>query len=106
MIDNGKLKDLSVVKTAFVYMVEKDETVFTLAKKFHTTVEVIVKTNGLTEDIKRGQFLLIERVDGVEYFVKPKDTIFKIANYSDEKRTEIVSKNKIDYVYVGQKIYI
>ena len=106
MIDNNKLKDLSSAKTTFIHKVEKGETIFKLAKIFHTTVELIVKINGLTEDVKSGQFVIIEKIDGVEYFVKPKDTILKIANFSDEKRTEIVAKNKIEYVYVGQKIYI
>ena len=106
MIDNAKLKDLSKVKTTFVYRVEKGENVFLLANKFHTTIDVIVKINGITEDVKCGQFLLIERIEGEEYFVKPKDTILKIANYDEEKKAQIVSKNKIEYVYVGQKLYI
>ncbi|MBQ7373409.1 MAG: LysM peptidoglycan-binding domain-containing protein [Clostridia bacterium] len=106
MIDKVKLKNLSDVKTEFIYKVEKDETVFSLAEKFHTTVQVIVKINGLTDEIKCGQFILIERIDGEEYYVKPKDTILEIAKGDVQKKTEIIAKNRIDYLYVGQKLYL
>ena len=106
MISNVKLKSLCEEKTLFVYKVESGETVFSLADKFHTTVEVIVKNNALTEDVKKGQFVIIERLDGEEYYVKPKDSVLKIANGNDEKKLQIIAKNKIEYLYVGQKLYI
>ncbi len=106
MIDKVKLKSLCDVKTCFVHKVEKGETVFSLARRFHTTVEVIVKINGLIEDVRQGQFVLIEKIDGKEYFVKPEDTIFKIADNDNEKSTRILAKNRVDFLYVGQKLYI
>lgn len=106
MIDKLKLKKLSDVKSSFIYKVGKDETVFSLADKFHTTVEVIVKLNALNEPIKNGQYLLIEKIEGEEYYVKPTDTIFSIASCDAIKKTEIVAKNKIEFIYVGQKLYV
>lgn len=106
MIDKVKLKSLGDVKTSFIHKVEKGETVFSLASRFHTTIEVIVKINGLIENVKQGQFVLIEQIDGKEYFVKPEDTIFKIANNDNEKSTQILAKNRVDFLYVGQKLYV
>ena len=106
MIDKHKLKHLGDVKQVFIHKVEKGENVFTLAETFHTTVECIIKNNALTEDVKYGQYLVIEKLDGEEYIVLPKDTILKIAGNDKEKALQIISKNKIDYIFVGQKLYL
>lgn len=106
MINKTILTDLSQVKNKFIYRVEKGDTVYSIADKFHTTKELLISLNALTEDVKVGEFLLVEKVQGEEYIVKPTDSLEEIAHSSREKSFEIINKNKTDFIYAGQKIYI
>ncbi|MBO4262841.1 MAG: LysM peptidoglycan-binding domain-containing protein, partial [Clostridia bacterium] len=62
--------------------------------------------NGLTEDITCGDVLLIEKVEGKEYTVQPKDTLLSICGGDERKIIALTAKNRVDEVFVGQKIYI
>ena len=106
MINNITLNSLAKFRKQFVYNVEFGDTLNSLSDKFHTTVDLLVVINGLSREVEIGELILIEKIDGEEYFVKPMDTLEKIANYNKEKQREIALKNKIDEVYVGQKIYV
>ena len=106
MINNAILKSLSSVKSKFVYRVEKGDTVFSVADKFHTTKELIIYLNALTEDLREGELILVEKVQGEEYIVCPTDSLQKIAQNDKRRSFEIANKNKTDFFYVGQKIYI
>lgn len=106
MINKQILNDLSQVKNKFIYKVESGDTVFSIADKFHTTKELIIRLNALTEDVRVGEFIIIEKVQGEEYIVKPTDSLSQIAHNNDEKSFEIINKNKTDCLYAGQKIYI
>lgn len=100
------LNDLSQVKNKFIYKVESGDSIFSIADKFHTTKELIIRLNALTEDVRVGEFIIIEKVQGEEYIVKPTDSLRQIAHYNNEKSFEIINKNKTNCLYVGQKIYI
>lgn len=90
----------------FVYVAEENDTVKSVAEKFHTAPSCLISINGLTEEIVKGEILKVEKTDGKEYVVKPKDTFESVSGYNDEKAREIKSKNKTDVLYVGQTIYI
>lgn len=106
MINKAILIDLSQVKNKFIYRVERGDTVYDIADKFHTTKELLISLNALTEEVRAGEFIVVEKIDGEEYVVKPTDSLQSIAHYSREKSFEIINKNKTDFIYVGQKIYI
>ncbi|MBR2384353.1 MAG: LysM peptidoglycan-binding domain-containing protein [Clostridia bacterium] len=106
MINDVILKDLSNEKKAFLYRVEVGDSLKTIADRFHTTQRVLVVVNGLESCPKVGEYLIVEKVDGVKYVTSPLDTLEKIANNNHEKIQEIKIKNKIDTIYVGQKIYV
>ncbi len=106
MINNLKLQDLSCVKNTFIYMVEKGDTLKSIADKFHTTMQVLIVINGLESEVKAGEYIVVEKIDGELYYVKPGDTLEKIAKNDSEKIKNIKRRNKIDKIYPGQKIYI
>ena len=106
MIENRILNNLSKVKSKFLYMVVRGDDLRAVADKFHTTQQVLIEINHLDEEIKEGEYILIEAVEGEEYIVKPEDTLEKIARYDKELLRRLILKNKTDSVYVGQKIYI
>ena len=106
MIDNVNLQGLFCVKNTFIYMVEQGECLKTIADKFNTTQQALIAVNGLETDVKAGEYIIVEKIQGDSYVVKVGDTLEKIASFDKEKIREIVRKNKIDCIYVGQKIYI
>ncbi|MBE5742752.1 MAG: LysM peptidoglycan-binding domain-containing protein [Clostridiales bacterium] len=106
MINKIKLNSVYDNKKTFIYIAQKEDTVQSLAERFHTTQEVIISLNGLTEDVSKGEYLVIERIDGVEYTVMPCDTVESIAEKFCVNAVDIMLKNKVDVIYVGQKIYV
>ena len=59
MINKIKLNSVYDNKKTFIYIAQKEDTVQSLAERFHTTQEVIISLNGLTEDISKGEYLVI-----------------------------------------------
>ena len=106
MINSMNLKNLSHVKQSFLYVVETGDNLKIIADKFNTTQRVLIMINGLENEVKVGEYILIEQLDGIKYIVKPGDTLEQIATYSKDSLQSIKIRNKIDDVYVGQKIYI
>ena len=102
----NKLFDLSDFQKRFIYRVEKDDDLNSIADRFHTTPISIISLNSLAENICEGELLMIEKIDGNEYIVKPGDDFDKLSGFDSEKRREIITKNKTDVLFVGQKIYI
>ena len=54
MIDNNRLFDLSCVKNRFVYKVERNENISSIADKFHTTKEALIAINGISQEVSVG----------------------------------------------------
>ena len=106
MIDNNRLFDLSCAKNRFVYKVERNENISSIADKFHTTKEALIAINGISQEVSVGEFIIVQKIEGEKYIVKPTDNLLSIAHNDKNKVFEIMSKNKIDCVYTGQKIYI
>lgn len=106
MINNVKLQNLACVKNSFVYMVEMGEDLKSIAEKFHTTQQFLIAINNMDREVRAGEYIIVEKIDGLPYVVKPNDTIESIAKYDKEIVKTIKNRNKIDKIYVGQKIYI
>ena len=106
MIDNINLQDLSCVKNSFIYIVEQGEDLKNIADKFNTTQRVLIIANGLETEVKAGEYIIVEKIKGDSYVVKVGDTLERIALFDNEKVKDLKRRNKIDSVYVGQKIYI
>jgi LysM repeat protein len=101
----------------FEYTVQWYDTLYSLARRFNTTVEAIVALNGLQDanTIKVGQVLKIRgalpspSVAPAEYIVQPGDTLYSIARRYNTTVEAICRANGIVnpwYIRVGQKLSI
>jgi len=106
MNENLKLKNQSDYAKEFIYKVGRDENIYSIAQKFSTTVRFLIGLNGLTEEPTRGQSILVGKIQGSLYVVKPKDTLESICGGDKEKMMSVMNKNMTDELYVGQIIYI
>ena len=103
---NDMLMNLSSFKNKFVYKVEHGETLKEIAEKFNTTRQILIVDNCLGEEPNEGDILYVAVPNGKEYIVKPFDSLESLSDGDKSKEREIIKRNKVDYIYVGQKIYI
>ncbi len=101
-----KLRDMSFYRDKFIYKVESGDTLFSLAEKFCSTVQAIVAENSLDGELERGQLIIIPKLKGVKRIVRPKEDVYDIADGDEKLAFEIMKKNEIRFVYVGQTIYV
>ncbi len=93
------------------YTVKKGDTLYSLAKQYDTSVEMLKEVNSLSSDfIKAGQKLEVpvaEAGAGV-YIVKKGDTLFSIAKKYGVTVTALKKENKLitDSIYVGQALSV
>ena len=96
------------------YIVKKNDTLYSIGKKFNISVEKLKELNNLTSNVLYiGQLLKIndntkENNNSNTYIVEKNDTLYSIGkkfNISVDKIKEI---NNLDnnYLYIGQKLYI
>jgi LysM repeat protein len=99
------------------YTVQWGDTLFSLARRFNTTVEALVALNGLADasNIRVGQVLRIPGTSapapgtGQEYVVQPGDTLYSIAQRYGTTVDAIQQANGIvnpTYISVGQRLVI
>ena len=101
-----KLKSAGEFTDEFICRAEKDEDLNAIAEKYGTTKQIIVSDNMLTEEPSEGDLLIVCKPKGKPYIVKPYDTLESLS-FGDKKRElEILTNNKTDIIYVGQKIYL
>lgn len=88
-----------------LYIVEKGDTLSSIAKKFNTTKNLIIIDNRLIEEVKEGDYLYIKRHKTV-YTVEVNDSLEGLENKFNISKEEILRINKIKYIYPTQKIVI
>lgn len=95
------------------YIVKSGDTLYSLAKKFNTTVNNLKKLNNLTSDVLTiGQKLLLDsnNVDSnlKKYIIKSGDTLYSIAREYGVTVDDIKKANDLNsnYLSIGQIIYI
>lgn len=97
---------MSAFEKTFVYRVEKGDELSGIVSKFSTTKQIVVSCNGLSCPPCEGDLLVIEVPGGEEYIVKPHDTLESISGGNKRRELEICVKNRTDFIYVGQKLYL
>lgn len=91
----------------YIYFVEENDTIESIAEKYKLKVKDILEFNKMTEsDIQAGAVLVINKIEGVRYVVRPFDTLDKIAQKHGVSKETICKHNKLKDVFLGQVIYI
>lgn len=100
--------EIKLVKNKdFIYRVEQNENLITIANKFKIPESRIVFENNLTsKELKQGDLLYISCENSHIYVVKPLDTIEKIANKFNVTKEFIIKKNNLknNNLFIGQKL--
>ena len=99
----------SGIITDNTYQVKSGDSLYSIAKKYNTTVDNIKKTNNLDSNIiSVGQILVIPETNENEYIVKSGDTIFSIAKKYNLTTEELKRINNLtsNLLSVGQKLIV
>ena len=95
-----------------VYVVDKSDTIDSIAKEYNTSPEVLYQLNGYMFDLKPDMTIVVPRVSS-EYFdyytVTKGDTLFKIATVKkvDPKLLALLNGiNVNDYIYPNQVLLV
>jgi len=88
------------------YTVKKGDTLYDLANKNNTTVDILTGVNGLDKDdyIYEGQTLLVPKMDVSLYITKMGDTIEDVALFFETVSTDVIYSNNSIYLLPGQLI--
>ena len=95
------------------YKVVRGDSLYSIAKKYDTTVNELIKINNLkTTTLQVGQILEIPTAtssgENRTYIVKPGDTIYGISNQFGVSSIDLATLNNINAntIYVGQELII
>ena len=97
--------------TTTTYIVKKGDSLYSIAKKFNTSVTNIQKLNNLTStSLKLGQQLIVPKSSTTEqvYVVKSGDSLYSIAKKFNTTADQIKRKNNLtsNLISIGQKLKI
>ena len=91
----------------FVIRISQPTTLEEASKKYNMSLDRLIELNDLpVQECYVGMRLLIEQREGVEYVVQPFDTLDKIALDFGVDKAEIKKYNRINQVFLGQKLFI
>lgn len=97
------------------YIVKANDNLYSIARKFNTTVDTLKKLNNLTNNnLSIGQKLLIKSVpstlkdNNVYYTVKANDNLYSIANKYNMTVNELKKLNNLtsNIINIGQKLIV
>jgi len=82
-----------------MHTVAPDDTIFTVADRYHVTPQTVAYNNGLTDTngFRIGRVLLIPTVDAADYKVQPGDTLESVASKLSSDPTSIADANRLLY---------
>ena len=103
------LKVPSGLSLANSYTVGSGDTLYSIAKKFNTTVNKLKETNGLSSNmLSVGQKLIIPLIEDTTYVVKAGDTLYSIANEFNTTIDELKRLNNLvsDILSIGKILIV
>lgn len=114
---NNSISTGSDDKNNTIYIVQRGDTLYSIAKRFNTTVKNIVNNNGISNQnlIYPGQRLIIAKSTAniqtkyMSYRIKKGDTLWGIANKYNTTVNELANINRIinvNRIYINQVIRI
>ena len=94
----------------FTYTVLKNDNLYSIARKYNTTVSELKRLNNLTSDVLQiGQKLQVPIVNTINtYFVQKGDTLYSISRKFNTTVTDLININdlKTSNLSIGQKLLI
>ena len=100
-----KLIDFITLNGEGLYIVERGDTLSSIAVKFNTTKHLIISDNRLTNEVSVNDYLYIKKYKRV-YSVEVDDTLDSISSKFNLAKEEILRRNRINYIYPTLKIII
>jgi len=98
---------------AFVYVVEPGDTLYEIARKFNTTIDILRKFNNIPNPdfIFIGQKITVpySPPEAIIYTVKPGDTLYSIARKYQTYVQNLIDFNYLDnpdLIYPGQQLVV
>ena len=76
------------------------------AKKFNFELEDFKKLNGNIKQIKGGDILIIPPSSKYCHVVMPTETLETISKKFGVSKEEIISKNNVTKIFIGQKLFL
>ena len=97
--------------TSNIYTVERGDSLYSIAKKFNTTVDTLKKLNNLTSNtLQIGQYLKLpsSETPSLEYIVQRGDTLYSVANKYNTTVNELKRLNNLtsNTLQIGQKLIV
>lgn len=92
-----------------IYIVQKGDSLYSIATKYSTTIDEIIRLNDLsTSLLSIGQKLKLPNISNIEYTVKSGDNLYSIARKYNISVAELKKKNNItnEILTIGQKLII
>lgn len=97
-----------------IYKVEKNDTLYSIATKYNTTVDELKKVNSLTNNtLSIGQQLLVPKAEEANnkktvYKVQKGDSLWKIAQKYNIPVTELIENNQLENLtlQIGQELQV
>lgn len=89
------------------YRVQANETLSNITDKLSVSKEIIKKYNSFDENnLEEGDVLLIPKKISKIHIVAPMETLDSIAQKYGISKEKILSKNKIEVLFVGEKLFL
>ena len=95
------------INTPTTYTVQKGDSLYSIAQKYNTTVDILKKLNNLSNNnLSVGQNIKLPQQDNNTYTVKPGDTLYRIANLNNTTVDILKELNNLltDNLTIGQII--
>lgn len=90
----------------FFYRVQKGDSLAALSSRFNLPQTVIINDNGLSDEVKEGDVVLIRKLSGTVYRVKPFDTLESVAERFNVSAKTLSAANNVDYLFYGLNLII
>ena len=88
----------------FFYRVTEGDTVLSVSKRFSVSLVSLIEKNSLSGEIEAGDILYIEEES--VYFVLPEDDLAGLSVKFNIEADEILTKNRVDYLFYGLNLLI
>ena len=106
----AKAKPKKVVQKAATYKVQAGDNLYTIAKKFRTSVASLLLNNNVTnpEALRPGQVLNITTANRIVHIVNQGETLWELSKLYSISLKDLISHNNIKYrtIFPGQRLAI